>query len=192
MKYETIIFDMDGTLVDSKINFPAIYRALKLEPGRSIVEHVNSLPEAEREAAMDIVHFYEDEGARLSNLIPGALALVEKLRQRDVNVGVFTLNSRAIAVKTLQLHQFHIPVVVTRDDAKPKPHPEGLLKICEHFSTSQEKALYVGDYKYDLIAGKNANIRTALFLPAAPDFSTADAYLQFTHFSELAQYLFDS
>lgn len=192
MKYDTIIFDMDGTLVDSKINFPAIYQALNLNPGNSIVEYVNSLQAEDRKSAMDIVHFYEDEGARLSRPIPGAFALVEELNQRKINIGVFTLNSRAIALKTLQLHQFNISVVVTRDDAKPKPDPEGLHKICEHFSTSQEKALYVGDYKYDLIAGKNANIKTALFSPEPPDFNTADAYRQFTQFNELAQYLFES
>lgn len=192
MKYETIIFDMDGTLVDSKINFPAIYQALNLKSGNSIVQHINTLPESERESAMAIVHFYEDEGARLSRPIPGAFDLVQQLLMKNVNVGVFTLNSRAIALQTLQLHKLRIPVVVTRDDAKPKPDPEGLLKICEHYSTSQEKTLYVGDYKYDLIAGKNANIRTALFSPEAPDFSTSDAYLQFTHFSELERYLFDS
>jgi HAD superfamily hydrolase (TIGR01549 family) len=192
MKYETIIFDMDGTLVDSKINFPAIYEALKIKPGSSIIEHVNSLPEAQREAALATVHFHEEEGARLSKPIPDAFALVEELARRNVNMGIFTLNSRAIALKTLQLHQLPIPLLISRDDAKPKPDPEGLLKICEHYSTSQEKALYVGDYKYDLVAGKNANIKTALFSPTAPNFDTAHAYLQFTHFDELAQYLFQN
>jgi phosphoglycolate phosphatase-like HAD superfamily hydrolase len=107
-------------------------------------------------------------------------------------MGIFTLNSRAIALKTLQLHQLPIPLLISRDDAKPKPDPEGLIKICEHYSTSQEKALYVGDYKYDLVAGKNANIKTALFSPTEPNFDTAHAYLQFRHFGELAKYLFES
>jgi phosphoglycolate phosphatase-like HAD superfamily hydrolase len=136
------------------------------------------------------VHHYEEEGSRLSTLIPGALELVAELIQRKTNLGVFTLNSRTIALKTLERHRLKIPMLVSREDAKPKPDPEGLFKICEHFSTPVDKALYVGDYKYDLMAGKNANIKTALFTATAPDFSTDGAYLQFSQFNELAQYLF--
>jgi HAD superfamily hydrolase (TIGR01549 family) len=191
MKYQTIIFDMDGTLVDSKINFAAIYRALNLEPERSIVEHIGGLKESEQKSAMDIVHFYEDEGAKNSTLMPGALELVEELMQRKINIGVFTLNSRLIAQKTLERHGLKIPKLISREDAKPKPDPEGLFKICDHFSTPTDKALYVGDYKYDLMAGRNANIKTALFTATAQDFSTEGAYLQFSHFSELAKYLFE-
>ncbi len=191
MKYETIIFDLDGTLVDSKINFSAIYQKLSLKPGSSIIEHVNTLNENDRKSALDIVHHHEDEGARLSTLIPGVFDLLAELLNRNINIGVFTLNSRTIALKTLEIHKINIPMLITREDAKPKPDPEGLLKICEHYSTPQEKVLYVGDYKYDLIAGKNANIKTALYSAVPPDFNTEDAYLKFTHYNELKKYLFE-
>lgn len=192
MNYSTLIFDLDGTLVDSKINYTAIYQALKLDPEQSIIGYVNSLGESERKAAMEIVNYYEDEGARLSVPVPGAAELLAELHRRGVNVGVFTLNSRQTALKTLKLHQLQIPMLVAREDAKPKPDPEGLLKICKHYSSAHHEALYVGDYKYDLIAGKNANIKTALYSATAPDFCTADAYLKFSHFEELAHYLFAS
>ena len=191
MKYSTIIFDLDGTLVDSKINFPAIYERLNLDPEHSIIEHVNNLKdEDDRQAALAIVHQYEAEGADNSKLMPGVWELVQELINRKVNIGVFTLNSRAIAHKTLERHGLKTSIVVTREDAKPKPDPEGLLKICDHFSTPKNQALYVGDYKYDLIAGKNANIKTALYVSTTPGFNTDEAYLQFTHYSELSQYLF--
>jgi HAD superfamily hydrolase (TIGR01549 family) len=189
MKYSTIIFDLDGTLVDSKINFAAIYKQLNLAPDSSIIEYINTLNDTDRKSALDIVHHYEQEGAINSTLIPGVIELIDELSQRKVNTSVFTLNSRATALKTLALHQLSIPLIVAREDAKPKPDPEGLLKICEHFSTPKERALYVGDYKYDLMAGKNANIKTALYSSAKPDFCTIDAYLKFTHFSELSKYL---
>jgi HAD superfamily hydrolase (TIGR01549 family) len=190
MKYKTIIFDLDGTLIDSKINFSAIYQSLRLDPTKSIIEYVNSLSEEDRKSALEIVHHYEEDGSTNSTLMPGVLELLEELFHQNLNLGVFTLNSRAIALKTLKRHQLKIPIVVAREDAKPKPDPEGLVKICDHFSTSADKALYVGDYKYDLIAGKNAKIKTALYTRSTPDFNTTDAYLQFNHFNELSQYLF--
>lgn len=192
MKYETIIFDLDGTLVDSKINFAEIYKKLNLNPGHSIIEHINTLNEKERKSALEIVHYYEEEGARLSSLMPGVSDLLQSLKLKNINVGVFTLNSKAIAIKTLEFHKINIPIVITREDAKPKPDPEGLLKICEHYRTPKDKVLYIGDYKYDLIAGKNADIKTALYTKTIPDFDTHDAHFQFCHFNELKNYIISS
>jgi HAD superfamily hydrolase (TIGR01509 family) len=193
MKYSTLIFDLDGTLVDSKIDFPTIYQKLGLKPGLSIIEYINGLTsEDDRRAALDIVHYYENQGAENSTLIPGVIDLLDELSVRKVNVGVFTLNSRAIALKSLQLHKIEIPLLISREDAKPKPDPEGLFKICEHYGASIDQALYVGDYKYDLIAGKNANIKTALYLSSEANFNTEDAYMQFANYSQLADYLFQS
>lgn len=191
MKYKTLIFDMDGTLVDSKIDFEAIYKNLGIQPGRSIIEYIQNLEnEEDQKSALEIVHFYENEGAEKSTLIPGVNELLKQLEHRNINIGVFTLNSRPIAQKTLQLHNIQAPILITREDAKPKPDPEGLHKICEYYGTPKDKALYVGDYKYDLIAGKNADIKTALYSVVPPNFDTTDAYMLFTHFKELAQYLF--
>ena len=192
MKYRTVIFDMDGTLVDSKINFPAIYEALRIDSQQSIVEYVNTLSGLEQQKAKEIVHFYEEEGSKNSSPIPGVQTLISKLQEHKINLGVFTLNSRQIAVKTLQAHGLEIPLVISREDTHPKPHPEGLLKICNHFSTSPHQAIYVGDYKYDLMAGKNANIKTAIYCPRTPDFDITDAYMTFQHFDELNSYLFNN
>lgn len=189
MKYSTVIFDMDGTLVDSKINFPAIYEALGIDSQRSIVEYVNTLSGVAQEKAREIVHFYEEEGAKNSSPIPGVHSLINKLHEHKINLAVFTLNSRQIALKTLQAHGLQIPLIISREDTHPKPHPEGLHKICKHFSTPLHEAIYVGDYKYDLMAGKNANIKTALYCPSDPDFDTTDAYMTFCHFDELTHYL---
>lgn len=190
IKYKTVVFDMDGTLVDSKINYTAIYEALNLEPHQSIMKHVNSLDESEKKKALEIVHHFEDEGCRLSTPIPGAFKLLESLNKSSVNTAVFTLNSRITAEKTLKLHNLGIPLLITREDAKPKPDPEGLLKICNHFSTPVSQALYVGDYIYDIQAGINAKIKTALYTPVPPDFDHSGAYLKFSDYQELSDYIF--
>ncbi len=190
LKYKTVVFDMDGTLVDSKINYKAIYEALNLEPHLSIMKHIEGLPENKKKRALDIVHHFEDEGCKQSILNPGASELVDSLHAFRINTAVFTLNSRITAEKTLKLHNLGIPLLVSREDAKPKPDPEGLFKICNHFSTATHEALFVGDYIYDLQAGANANIKTALYAPTPPDFDHSDAFFKFNHFGELSRHIF--
>lgn len=191
MNYKTIIFDMDGTLVDSKIDYTSLHAALNLDPSASIVNHLNSLNEKDKQAAHDIIHHFETTGYKKSVIIDGVKNLLNALEKNNINVAIFTLNSRVTAEKTLKMHDLKIPFIITREDAQPKPNPEGLFKICDHYSTPLDQALYVGDYIYDLQAGLNANIKTALYAPTAPDFDHSSAYIKFNHFDELHSYLFN-
>lgn len=180
---------MDGTLVDSKIDYAAIHKALNLNTNESIVKYLNSLDQVEKEKAQDIVHHFETIGCQKSTLIPGVKNLLSYLQKSNINMAVFTLNSALTAQNTLKMHGLEMSLVITRENAKPKPDPEGLLNICNHFSTPLEDALYVGDYIYDLQAGINANIKTVLYSPNDPEFDYSSAYFRFTHFDELQEYL---
>jgi phosphoglycolate phosphatase-like HAD superfamily hydrolase len=53
-------------------------------------------------------------------------------------------------------------MVVTREDAPAKPRPEPLWMICEKLGVHPPHALMVGDFKFDIVAGRNAGTRTAL------------------------------
>jgi phosphoglycolate phosphatase-like HAD superfamily hydrolase len=62
---------------------------------------------------------------------------------------------------------------VAREDAPPKPDPAGLHAIRARWDAATDDVLYVGDYLFDLEAGRNAGIRTLLYAPVPPDFAHA-------------------
>jgi phosphoglycolate phosphatase-like HAD superfamily hydrolase len=55
--------------------------------------------------------------------------------------------------------------VLCREDGPPKPHPAGLLKLCEIWRVDPADVLFVGDFLHDINAGRAAGVRTVLFAP---------------------------
>ena len=60
---------------------------------------------------------------------------------------------------------FRFHAVYTREDGPPKPSPAGVLALCAALGSSPADTLTVGDYKFDVIAGRRAGCRTALIHP---------------------------
>lgn len=167
-----VIFDLDGTLTRPFLDFARIRAAIGLpEP---LLESMLALaPGPERDRAFATLDAFEAEAAERSELNEGARELIDGLR---LPAGLVTRNSRASALRTLRKHGLDFPVVMTRDDAPPKPDPEPLLRICAHFGVAPADALMVGDFRLDVLAGRRAGTRTALltngraasWLPEAP------------------------
>ncbi len=62
--------------------------------------------------------------------------------------------------------------MLTRYDAEPKPHPQGIHLICAQWQLNPADILYVGDYLFDLQTAQNAGSRCALYFPeAVPDYA---------------------
>ena len=57
----------------------------------------------------------------------------------------------------------------TREDGPPKPAPDGVLRLCRALRVAPADALVVGDYKFDIVAGRAAGCRTALVTAEAID-----------------------
>ena len=60
----------------------------------------------------------------------------------------------------IECHDFH--AVITREAAPPKPSPEGVLKAAVHMGCFPEELMVVGDFRFDVIAGKRAGAGTIL------------------------------
>ena len=164
MKFKGVFFDLDGTLVDSYLNFDAIRAELNFPKGAPILEEIEKLTSLDdQNACHEVVHKHEWEGAEKSTLIPGVRDLVQWLNDRNIPTGVLTRNSQICAAHMLEKHQLNFAHLFTREDCLPKPHPEGLLKLASIYELQPEHCLYVGDYKFDLETAKNAGMQSALF-----------------------------
>lgn len=159
------IFDLDGTLTVAAHDFEAIRRELGLEPGLPILEQLEALPDEERRplyARLDEIEWQLAERARPA---AGALSLLQVLSSGGVRLGVLTRNSHRNALHTLQacgLEAFFKPCcVVGREAAAPKPRPDGIHHLLAHWDLGADRAVIVGDYRYDLLAGRAAGTATA-------------------------------
>ncbi len=190
MVFKGFIFDLDGTLVDSQLNFKKLREDLGIAPAIPILEETSSWPEDKKLWAHQIIDDHELTGAENSVLYPGVAEFLDLLGQTQIPAGVFTRNSRRSTEITLQKHHLHFQQVITRDDAPPKPDPRGLLKIAQHFQLESSEILYVGDYLYDLKAGLAARIPTALFSPQSEfDFDINGALFTFNNYIELQKHI---
>lgn len=166
MALRGIIFDMDGTLVDSGLDFDAIRRDIGLPERHPILEGVEAIPEGpEHDRALEILHRHEHEGAVRATPYPGVAELLERLGQLALHTGVLTRNSRASVTTTFGLLGWTFDTVLTREDAPAKPDPTGVLAICRDWNLAPADVLFVGDYLFDLQAGHNAGTRAVLFVP---------------------------
>ena len=99
---------------------------------------------------------------------------------------VLTRNSRASAAAVLARCGL-LPLVdpvVSRDDAPYKPQPEGVWRICAAWGLAPAEVLVVGDYVFDLQAGRRAGARTALLTHGRDWPFAGEADLVFRDFAE--------
>ncbi len=168
-----VIFDLDGTLAHSNPDFAGLRRELGIHSGTDILAHVNSLSEGEvRNKAFEIVHEYERQSSLNASWIDGAKELIEYLRAKSLPLAILTRNMPEAAQITINKLGIDISLVLTRDDAQPKPHPEGIELICLQWQLAPADILYVGDYLFDLQTAQNAGSRCALYCPETiPDYA---------------------
>jgi HAD superfamily hydrolase (TIGR01549 family) len=156
-----VIFDMDGTLTRPYLDFAAIHAAIGI-PEPLLENMMAMLPGPERTRAFATLERFEDEAAEASELNDGARVVLDFLASRSIPSGLVTRNSRRSTERTLSKHGLRFDICVTRDDAPAKPRPEPLWMICESLRVAPGHALMVGDFKFDVLAGRNAGTRTAL------------------------------
>ena len=158
------IFDMDGTLTIANHDFAVIRAALDLPIDRPILEALAALPPDQAQPRWEKLYQIEWEIAKTTQAQPGAGALLERLRSTDRRVSILTRNSKAIAHETLAacglLEFFEPEAILSRDCCAPKPQPDGILQILQRWDATPDRGVMVGDYVFDLLAGRNAGTAT--------------------------------
>jgi HAD superfamily hydrolase (TIGR01509 family) len=158
-----VIFDLDGTLVDSRLDFDAMRRQMNLPKGAPLLETIATLPAERASECWQILQEHESRGTKIATPTAGAAELLRTLQQMHVRIGVLTRNGRQFAQATLDRLDLPHDSLVTRDDAHPKPNPAGLVRILSVWNIPPTRAAIVGDYKFDLEAGRAAGMRTVLY-----------------------------
>jgi HAD superfamily hydrolase (TIGR01549 family) len=165
-----VIFDLDGTLTKPHLNFEAIRReiGLPLESRTPILESIDLMSEPRRAQARGILERHEQEAARASELQEDTHKVLDMLRNMGIPIGLSTRNSRACTEIMLQQHGLRFHRVHTRDDGISKPSPEPILMMCREWNVTPGAAWVVGDYLFDLQAGRAAGSKTVLMVGDSP------------------------
>lgn len=160
------IFDMDGTLTVPIHNFDEIRKALDIPNDQDILDFLDSLPQEEAQKKHLLLEKIEIDLASQAIPMKGLKKLMEVLASKNATMGVLTRNTRENALITLEAigirHLFSAENILGRDDALPKPDPDGVLKLMDQWQAKAETSVMVGNYIHDLESGKKAKTSTVL------------------------------
>lgn len=177
-RYELIVFDWDGTLMDSAAmivdSVQAAARDLGLvPPSEARARHIIGLgldaalhyamPDLPEDHYGDLVeryrHHYLSRDHQLT-LFAGAAALVHRLADSGFRLGVATGKSRRGLDRALEHSGLGAYFHATRcaDECHSKPHPQMLEELMAEFAVSPAQTLMIGDTTHDLLMAKNAGV----------------------------------
>jgi HAD superfamily hydrolase (TIGR01509 family) len=158
-----VIFDMDGTLVNSTLDFALMRKLVGCPLGVDMLKFIEAMEDKkQREQAANLVIEHEMTDARSSQWLPGAKELVNLLHQRNIPMAIVTRNSVEATRLKIDNNQIPIALVITRENHRPKPAPDALLAVAQTWDIAPNRLMYVGDFLYDVQAGNNAGMVSCL------------------------------
>jgi pyrophosphatase PpaX len=177
VRYGTVLFDLDGTLVDSGAMILASFQhATRTVLSREIPEHellsaVGGPGLREQMEAIDparveeLIEVYSAHNAGLHDELQPCVGILDALAQLSAS-GAAWRSSRpsgrttlALAFEVLpELRRFFDVTVGAEDTTRHKPNPDPLLLALERLDASADDAVYVGDSPFDIQAAKAAQV----------------------------------
>lgn len=181
-----VIFDLDGTLVSSSLDFQAIRAELNCPDELDLLSFISQITDNEqRRQANNIVLRHEQQDAENACWIDGAKEFVAHLKSQNIPMAIVTRNNSLAAQTKIHNNGIAIDLVLTREDAPAKPDPTALLTVAAKWGLETEEVAYIGDYLYDIQAANNANMFSVLLSPNAPPCYASQADMVFTAFQQL-------
>ena len=179
-RYETVIFDLDGTLLDTLEDLTdAVNHALgayniplrTIEEIRSFVGNgvrnlmLQAVPNGEKNPSFEEIfalfkEYYCEHCNDKTGPYAGVLALLEELKQQGYVMGIVS-NKIDSAVKELNSKYFadYIQVAIgEKEGVQRKPAPDTVFAALQELGMKKETAIYIGDSEVDLATAKNAGI----------------------------------
>ncbi|MBT4526029.1 MAG: HAD family hydrolase [Deltaproteobacteria bacterium] len=184
MKYKAIIFDMDGTLLNtiddlansmnrvlSKDQFPTHTVAdYKLMVGYGAYELVKrALPVTINEES-DILPYlkqfkadYFENWNVKTELYWGVSEMLNSLEQLEIKLSILSNKPQPATLKCIEqyLHQYRFEIILGQREGIPvKPDPTGALEICDQLGLIPDQVIFIGDTAVDIETGKHAGMYT--------------------------------
>jgi len=166
---KAVLFDFDSTLTSpGALDFPEIKRAIDCPADMPILEFIDSLEdEAARDRALKILDDYEIAAAAASRPAAGCEKLLRTLKARGIRIGIVSRNSLKSIARVFEnfseCRMATFDVIISRDSpAAVKPSPEGVLLAARELGLPPQRTIMVGDYVFDLRAGRAAGAYTVL------------------------------
>lgn len=188
LRVEAVLFDLDGTLIDSaeiyfkiiaivfdRLGIPPVPRKILLQAMANgdfdwnLVLPADILDQKDEliaRARIIIEEIAPGLFRREAKLIAGAAELLKEIAAAGTRVGLVTSTARPyLAIKLEPLRSAGVDnlleVIITTDDvAARKPAPEPLIVCAEKLGVSPHRSVYIGDTRVDVRAGKAAGMKT--------------------------------
>ena len=181
---QTVLFDLDGTLIDSiRLILDSYHHTLATHgiPPRTddhwlrgvgtplsvqFAEWRDDLGKVEAMVATYRAYNLAHHD-RMVTVYPGVVAAVEAIRAAGRRTGLVTSKNRQGALRGLTLVRLEamMDVLVCADEVtNPKPHPEPVEKAVALLGADPATTVYVGDSIHDMVSGRAAGVRTAAAL----------------------------
>lgn len=179
-----VLFDLDGTLLDTAKDFTQVLNQLLRQYGKDEVAH-SRVKETVSDGARALIKLgfgideaHENFDTYLQELLDlyaikiinteaelfeGIPELLERITTENFKWGVVTNKPSRFTtplLKNFPAMQNAALVVCADHVSQSKPSPESLLLACNILNCAPEECIYIGDHKRDIDAGKNANIKT--------------------------------
>ena len=183
---KAVLFDLDGTLIDTAADFVRIIQQMCRDEQRPVVEaeiirtQVSEgaramvqlvYPELDVTDPVFLAHrqrflnTYGDNIVVDTNLFEGMYPLLEELEAHQIPWGIVTNKPRGLSellLAALNLTERCAVLVCPEDVSKTKPDPEPMYLAAKQLNLEARDIIYVGDHPRDIDAGRNAEMYTIL------------------------------
>ena len=182
-RLESILFDLDGTLLDTAPDLALALNTVLSEEDKPnlsvsqirpfVSQGARGLVELGFGKGLDdiflrsltqrLVDIYSANIARETQPFPGVTEVIEDIETRGFRWGIVTNKRTSLTEQLLdQLGLFSNASCVICGDttAKSKPHPEPLFEACKQVESTPADCVYIGDAAKDIEAGRSAGMRT--------------------------------
>ena len=152
------IFDMDGTIFESYLDWPRIKEELDIN-----TKNGNILKEIYKENGVDYerlqtLESYEEYNTLKTKPIKGISECLKYLESRDIKTALITNNNKKNTDFLLRKFNLGFDTVITREMRLWKPGPDAFFYVMKLYNCKADEVISIGDSHYDIKAPKGANI----------------------------------